>query len=90
MNISYIGKTKRHLVTRVSEHKSDKSAIGQHLSNCQVCSSSFDVNNFQIIDNDRSDMDCKIKEALHIKSENPLLNQHLFQRGSFYTIKVFV
>ena len=28
INISYIGKTKRHLATRIKEHRSEKSAIG--------------------------------------------------------------
>ena len=31
INISFIEKTKRHLGTRIKEHRSEKSAIGQHL-----------------------------------------------------------
>ena len=37
INISYIGITKRHLATRIKEHRSEKSAIGQHLQTCHTC-----------------------------------------------------
>ena len=84
-----IGKTKRHLVTRVGEHKSDKSAIGQHLKVCHICNHSFDVNQFKIINIGKSDLDCKIKEALHIKALNPSLNQNLYQSGSSFLVNVF-
>ena len=42
---SYIGKTKRHLVTRVQEHLSGKSAIGKHTSSCKDCHS-CSISNF--------------------------------------------
>ena len=89
MSISYIGKTKRHLITRVMEHQSDKSAIGQHLKACKSCHDNFGINQFKIINNGQSDLDCKIKEALHIKTFNPSLNQNLYQHGSSFLINVF-
>ena len=33
------------------------------------------------------DFDCKIREALLIKSEKPTLNQHMFKNGSTFIIK---
>ena len=42
-----------------------------------------------IISNGRTDVECKIKEALNIKSINPTLNQNLFQHGSSFLINVF-
>ena len=89
MNTSYIGKTKRHLITRVTEHRADKSAVGQHLKLCHSCRNSFGIDLFKIISTGRTDLECKIKEALNIKSYNPSLNQNLFQRGSTFLINVF-
>ena len=89
VNNSYIGKTKRHLITRVTEHRADKSAIGQHLSRCSSCRNSFGIDQFKIISNGRTDVECKIKEALNIKNSNPTLNQNLFQHGSSFLINVF-
>ena len=48
INISYIGKTKRHLATRIKEHRLEKSAIGQHLQTCHTCKHNFNENQFQI------------------------------------------
>ena len=89
VNNSYIGKTKRHLITRVMEHRADKSAIGQHLSRCSSCRNSFGIDQFKIISNGRTDVECKIKEALNIKSINPTQNQNLFQHGSSFLINIF-
>ena len=72
INISYIGKTKRHLATRIKEHRSEKSAIGQHLQTCHTCDHNFNENQFKILSTGNSDFDCKIREALLIKSENQL------------------
>ena len=40
-NKVYIGKTKRHLTTRVKEHCQVPSAIQSHLDNCRVCKEKF-------------------------------------------------
>ena len=89
INNSYIGKTKRHLITRVTEHRTDKSAIGQHLSSRSSCRNSFGIYQFKNISNGRTDVECKIKEALNIKNINPTLNQNLFQHGSSFLINDF-
>ena len=87
--ISYIGKTKRHLVTRIKEHRSEKSAIGQHLQTCHTCDHNFNENQFKILSTGNSDFDCKIREALLIKSEKRTLYQQLFQNGSTFILCVF-
>ena len=48
INISYIGKTKRHLATRIKEHRSEKSAIGQHFRH-------VNENQFKILSTGNSD-----------------------------------
>ena len=53
-NISYIGKTKQHLATRVREHinsASEPSAICDHLEGCTTCKSGYSIDNgFKILD----------------------------------------
>ena len=91
-NLTYIGKTKRHLMTRCLEHlvieNSEKSEIKEHLKVCQICrNSNFD--NFAIMKKCKSDHETKINEAIFIKTEVPQLNKNLFNKGSFYTLKVY-
>ena len=59
--------------------RSEKSAIGQHLQTCHTCDHNFNENQFKILSTANSDFDCKIREALLIKSEKPTLNQQLFR-----------
>ena len=40
-NKIYIGKTMRHLATRVREHGNSPSAINQHLTSCETCKRNF-------------------------------------------------
>jgi len=90
-DISYIGKTKRHLVVRAVEHgKSSNSAVGQHLASCfTCCNSRSDLDGFKIIDSARSNFECKIKEAILIKTAQPCMNTQLFASGSMFTLKIF-
>ena len=83
INISYIGKTKRHLVTRIKEYRSEKSAIGQHLQTCHTCDHNFNENQFKILSTGNSDFDGKIREVWLIKSEKTTLN------GSTFILCVF-
>ena len=85
-SIFYIGKTKRHLCTRIREHlSSSSSAIFSHRLSCN-CSCSAE--NFSIISSACNDFDLCIKEALHIKDKNPSLNCNLQNNGSIF-LKVF-
>ena len=78
-NASYIGETTRHLRTRAREHLlSDKSShVYRHLQSSRACHDSCNTECFTILDSAASKFQIKIKEALHIKWENPILNQQL-------------
>ena len=82
-------KQKDILATRIKEHRSEKSAIGQHLQTCHICDHNFNENQFQILSIGVSDFDCKIREALLIKSEKTTSNQQLSQNGSTFILCVF-
>ena len=69
-NTFYIGKTKRHLATRVREHSQFSSAIREHLTNCAMCKSNYSVNSFRVVIVGNSDLAISIKEAMHIKLKN--------------------
>ena len=92
-NNTYIGETKRHLMTRCLEHlgfenKEHKSEIKTHIQQCKVCKNcNFD--NFEIIKKCKSEKEIKINEAFLIMTENPKLNKKLFNKGSLYTLKVY-
>ena len=92
-NLSYIGKTKRHLMVRCLEHlefekSKPESEIKSHLQSCDVCKNAS-PQNFEILKKCRNDRETKINEALFIKNENPKLNKNLFNKGSFYTLKLY-
>ena len=91
-NLTYIGKTKRHLMVRYLEHldieNSKKSEIKEHLRSCNLCRNSS-CENFEILRKCKSDRDFKICEAFFIKTEVPQLNKNLFNKGSFYTLRIY-
>ena len=88
-NITYIGKTLRHLAVRVKEHGTSSSAIKDHLSSCDLCNSGYSMDNFSIIDTGRNDNETTIKEALHIKYKKPILNKQLYSHGSSFVLNIF-
>lgn len=89
-NISYIGKTKRHLAIRAEEHFSKRSAILDHLNTCQKCKNSVSVEkNFSILTTAQNEFDLSVKEALKIKQNRPVLNRQLANDGSSYLLKIF-
>ena len=65
----YIGKTMRHLATRVREPGTSSLAVLNNLSSCQTYRSHFSYNSFLMIDSDKCDYEITVKEALHIKFE---------------------
>ena len=92
-NITYIGKTKRHLAVRCSEHlvlgnKEPKTEVESHLSQCDPCKVSS-LDNFEVLQKCKNDFEAKINEAIFITKQNPRLNKNLFNKGSFYTLKVY-
>ena len=88
-NTFYIGKTIRHLATRVKEHGSSNSAIYSHLLTCETCKSNFSCNNFSVIDSGKNDFEVTIKGAFHIKFSKPIMNKQLFTQGSSFVLNVF-
>ena len=88
-NSTYIGKTIRHLATRVKEHATSSSAIKEHLSSCTTCKDNYSCNSFKVIDSANSDFEASIKEALHIKHRNPNLNKQLSTQGMSFMLKIF-
>ena len=94
-DVSYIGETKRHLITRVKEHLAlnnftNKSQIKSHLrSNCNECKLNSSIDSFKVLKRCRSHFDVVIHEALIIRRNNPQLNKQLFNNGSLYTLRIF-
>ena len=89
-NSTYIGKTIRHLATRVREHTTLPSAIKeQFCHHAQPCKDNYSCNSFKVIDSAKSDFEVSIKEALHIKHKNPNLNKQLSTQGMSFMLKIF-
>ena len=78
-NACYIGETSRHLSTRVREHLSRdrNSHVYQHLQQSQACRCLANKNCFSIVDCAPNKLQLMLKEAMHIKWENPTLNKQL-------------
>ena len=47
------------------------------------------IENFHILSHGNNDFDYKVKEALYIKKQKPLLNKHLHQHGASFLLNVF-
>ena len=92
-SLTYIGKTKRHLVVRSKEHldceSETKSEIKEHLKQCLQCRNVCNIDNFEILKKCQTDQEAKINEAILIKNELPFLNKNLFNSGSLYTLKIY-
>lgn len=89
-NTAYIGKTTRHLATRVKEHRTTLSAVKDHLDVCPTCLSNYScTNNFSILDTGKNDLETTIKESLHIKYNQPKLNKQLPTQGNSFSLSVF-
>ena len=93
---SYIGESKRHLISRVNEHLSlhkpngSQSQIKSHIYGCPTCSKQFlSVENFKILKKCKTNYEVIIHEALSIKKLRPKLNKQLMKGGVSYLLKVF-
>ena len=74
-----------HLLFEKAEPKSE---IKSHLTSCDTCKTST-LDNFDIVVKCKNDHETKINEAVSIMKFNPQLNKNLFNKGSFYTLKVY-
>ena len=90
-DVTYIGKTTRHLGTRVKEHtQNQNSAVHQHIALCKDCQDlGITINNFRILSHERFEFRLLVKEALFIKSQRPCLNCQLAGSGAWYTTAIF-
>ena len=83
-DLTYIGKSATHLVTKVKEHWAlnsitRKSAIKKHILDCNNCVKSDDMlKPFSILRKCALDYDTKIHETLLIKKYKPKLNRQLY------------
>ena len=74
---SYIGETSRSLCECVKEHSKEgsNSAIYQH---CYTKGHPFpNIDQFKVIDQEKSQIACEAKEAIHIHKEDPELNRNV-------------
>ena len=78
-NACYVGETTRHFSTRVRENLvSDRAShIFKHLENSEHRHDLCSVDCFHILDHASTTFQLKIKEAFHIRREQPSLNQQL-------------
>ena len=87
-DVSYIGKTKRHLSRRIHEHKFQNSAIQDHLLSCLTCCNNLD-DNFIILQSTNNLNILSVMEAMCIKKYNPSLNTQLASNGSSVNLQIF-
>ena len=87
--LTYIGKSKRHVVTRA---KGTLKFRLDHIIECNLCNKKdMDclIHRFSVIKKCSSDYDCKIHEALLIKQHQPKLNKQLYENGSSFLLQLF-
>ena len=92
-NLTYIGMSSRHLITRV-EHlnlaDSRKSAIKDHILSCPICSNlQYNLNSFTILKKCNSDYEAKIHEALLIKHHSPNLNEQCYASRASILLNIY-
>ena len=97
-NSCYYGQTKRHLHTRISEHKGISPLTGKKLNNinssvfehCSSCNQDVNEiceNDFKILCTAKCPLELVIKEALLISHDKPILNRQGI--NSFYQLSLF-
>ena len=71
-----MGKTVRHLNTRIDEHFNKDTAITTHLEGNPMCKRLCNENCFSILDYGQTDFQLSVKETLHINLKmSPDLNR---------------
>ena len=82
-NTCYIGKTRRHYLTKIKEHlKMDKAShICKNLNNNLECKNVCNETCFWAIDSDSSRFRLKVKEVLHNSWLKPDLNKQVNHVG---------
>ena len=89
-NVHYIGHTGRSLRERFLEHIRGGSAISDHITVCNDCSTKgVRLDNFEIVKRCRTKTESLIYEALLIKQGNPSLNRQLVKIGHTFQLQIF-
>ena len=94
-DLIYIGKSTRHLVTRVKEHwalnsTTRKNAVEEHILDCNSCVKTDDIlKPFSVLRKCTSVYDTKNHEALLVKKYPPRLNRQIYGNGSSFLLKIF-
>ena len=88
-SLCYVGRTKRHLCSRVREHRdpTKNSAISNHLLDCINCT--CNLQNFTILRSTSNFSELPIYEALLIKKLRPQLNRNLLNNGASFYLNLF-
>ena len=96
VNITYIGYSAQHLITRAKEHisdcKSNKRAIKNHISNCNSClekNRKFQLDRISVTRKCNSAYEAKIHEALLIKKQNPVIKKQMYANGASFLLSVY-
>ena len=83
---SYVGQTARHLITRIKEHRNEKTPVGSHFQNCN---SELSMDNVSINDRTIKSKQCLMSlEALWIDKSKPQLNTKDEYKSRTLTIKI--
>ena len=93
-NLTYIGMSSRHLITRVMEYlnlaDSKKSAIKNRILSCPTCSNlQYNIYCLTILKKCNSDYEAKIHEALLIKRHSPSLNKQCYASGASFLLIMY-
>ena len=81
-NVSYIGQTSRHFGVRVNEHLGlvkgpAPTSVTKHLVDDRLCKLGNDSSSFSILDFESGEFTRRLKEALWVKKESPILNRQV-------------
>ena len=89
-SIQYIGFTTRPLTERVKEHLRGRTAVSDHIINCNTCKNEkLSVKNFMVLKECKNKFETLINEAILIKRYNPILNKQLTKPGITHTLRIF-
>ena len=80
----YVGKTKRHFLTRIKEHETTQTAVRLHCDTCPC----FSHENFSVLRTCKSDYEATIVEALYINELKPSLNGTIVNSGASTFLKL--
>ena len=89
---TYIGKTSRHLATRVKEHSTKPSTIKDHLITYRTYQQHYScAKSVSVMGSRKNDYEITkeaIKEAILIKSHKPILNKQFATNGTSFMLNI--